>query len=142
MVDVKNKLHGTVTLNSATAADVAAALVSGDVTVDASAIDANVTVPAGKTLTLTGTVTATELGKVKASVDAKLVVAKKTASITSADVYTAAGSKTNETTSVAGTTLSAKVIKAGATFTGATVYTDTQMHTTVAWVVDAASMLQ
>ncbi len=142
VVDVKNKLHGTVTLNSATAADVAAALVSGDVTVDASAIDANVTVPAGKTLTLTGTVTATELGKVKASVDAKLVVAKKTASITSADVYTAAGSKTNETTSVAGTTLSAKVIKAGATFTGATVYTDTQMHTTVAWVVDAASMLQ
>ena len=142
VVDVKNKLHGTVTLNSATAADVAAALVSGDVTVDASAIDANVTVPAGKTLTLTGTVTATELGKVKASVDAKLVVAKKTASITSADVYTAAGSKTNETTSVAGTTLSAKVIKAGATFTGATVYTDAQMHTTVAWVVDAASMLQ
>ena len=142
VVDVKNKLHGTVTLNSATAADVAAALVSGDVTVDASAIDANVTVPAGKTLTLTGTVTATELGKVKASVDAKLVVAKKTASITSADVYTAAGSKTNEATSVAGTTLSAKVIKAGATFTGATVYTDIQMHTTVAWVVDAASMLQ
>ena len=142
VVDVKNKLHGTVTLNSATAADVAAALVSGDVTVDASAIDANVTVPAGKTLTLTGTVTATELGKVKASVDAKLVVAKKTASITSSDVYTAAGSKTNETTSVAGTTLSAKVIKAGATFTGATVYTDAQLHTTVAWVVDAASMLQ
>ena len=142
VVDVKNKLHGTVTLNSATAADVAAALVSGDVTVDASAIDANVTVPAGKTLTLTGTVTATELGKVKASVDAKLVVAKKTASITSADVYTAAGSKTNETTSVAGTTLSAKVIKAGATFTGATVYTDAQLHTTVAWVVDVASMLQ
>ena len=142
VVDVKNKLHGTVTLNSATAADVAAALVSGDVTVDASAIDANVTVPAGKTLTLTGTVTATELGKVKASVDAKLVVAKKTASITSSNVYTAAGSKTNETTSVAGTTLSSKVIKAGATFTGATVYTDTQMHTTVAWVVDAASMLQ
>ena len=142
VVDVKNKLNGEVTLNGAAPADIEAALVSGDVTVAASAITGNVTVPAGKTLTLTGTVTATELGRVKATAGAKLVVAEKTASITSSDVYTAAGSKTNETTSVAGTTLSAKVIKAGATFTGATVYTDAQLHTTVAWVVDAASMLQ
>ena len=142
VVDVKNKLNGEVTLNGAAPADIEAALVSGDVTVAASAITGNVTVPAGKTLTLTGAVTATELGRVKATAGAKLVIAKETASISSSDVYTAAGSKTNDTTSVAGTTLSSKVIKAGATFTGATVYTDAQLHTTVAWVVDATSMLQ
>ena len=54
VVDVKNKLYGDVTLNSATADDINAALVADDVTVASLPTTGTVTVPAGKTLTVTG----------------------------------------------------------------------------------------
>ena len=54
VVDVKNKLYGDVTLNSATAGDINAALVADDVTVASLPTTGTVTVPAGKTLTVTG----------------------------------------------------------------------------------------
>ena len=83
VIDVKNKLYGEVTLNSATADDINAALVSGDVTVKTLPTTGTVKVPAGKTLTVVDAQTAAQLeGVVGLAAGAKLVV--KAASTTNA----------------------------------------------------------
>ena len=129
VVDVKNNLHGDFNFvfgADAELTDVVNALAKADVvTVDAAAIDEEITVPAGKTLVLTGDVDADVLGNVKATAKATLKIASETAAITSNAVY-----------SDKDTTLSNKIIKAGAIFNG------TKKDDSTIWVVDdAAEML-
>ena len=86
VVDVKNKLNGEVTLNSAAAADINAALVSGDVTVGGT-VSGAISVPANKTLTLTAAQTVAHLEAITGAAGAKLVV------VESSDAYSAASTK-------------------------------------------------
>ena len=88
VVDVKNKLHGTVTLNGTTvaAADINEALVSGDVTVGGT-VSGAISVPANKTLTLTSAQTVAHLEAITGAAGAKLVV------VESSDAYSAASTK-------------------------------------------------
>ena len=128
VVDVKNNLHGDFNFvfgADAELTDVVNALAKADVvTVDAAAIDEEITVPAGKTLVLTGTVNADVLGNVKATAKATLKIASDTEAITSAAVY-----------SDANTSLSNKIIKAGAVFNG------TKKDDSAIWVVDDATKM-
>ena len=91
IVDVKNNLHGdfNVVFNSATttAADINAALAKGDVTV-ASLPTSDVSIPAGKTLTVTGEVTDAQVTAITAKTGAKLVLKSVNSSNTT---YTTAG---------------------------------------------------
>ena len=90
IVDVKNNLHGdfNVVFNSATttAADINAALAKGDVTV-ASLPASDVSIPAGKTLTVTGEVTDAQVNAITAAKGAKLVLVA--GSTTASSTYTA-----------------------------------------------------
>ena len=90
IVDVKNNLHGdfNVVFNSATttAADLNAALAKGDVTV-ASLPASDVSIPAGKTLTVTGEVTDAQVNAITAAKGAKLVLVA--GSTTASSIYTA-----------------------------------------------------
>ena len=94
IVDVKNNLHGdfNVVFNSATtaAADINAALAKGDVTV-ATLPASGVSIPADKTLTVTGEVTDAQVNAIAAAKGAKLVL-KAVASANS--TYTATGTYT------------------------------------------------
>ena len=136
IVDVKNNLHGDFNFvfgADAELTDVVNALAKADVvTVDAAAIDAEITVPAGKTLVLTGTVDADVLGNVKATAKATLVVKNEATGITSSNVYSAAGNSSTQ-----GTALTSAKIEAGSTFTGATVYTNASGATATAWLLNA-----
>ena len=136
IVDVKNNLHGDFNFvfgADAELTDVVNALAKADVvTVDAAAIDAEITVPAGKTLVLTGTVDADVLGNVKATAKATLVVKNEATGITSSNVYSAAGNSSTQ-----GTALASAKIEAGSTFTGATVYTNASGATATAWLLNA-----
>ena len=128
VVDVKNNLHGDFNFvfgADAELTDVVNALAKADVvTVDAAAIDEEITVPAGKTLVLTGDVDADVLSNVKATAKATLKIASDTEAITSAAVY-----------SDANTSLSNKIIKAGAVFNG------TKKNDSAIWVVDDATKM-
>ena len=91
VVDVKNKLNGEVTLNSAAVADIKDALLSGDVTVGGTvtlgATD-TIVVPADTTLTLTAAQSVATLEKISGkAAGAKLVV------VESSDAYSAASTK-------------------------------------------------
>ena len=88
VVDVKNKLYGEITMAAPSAADLSSALLSDDVTVASLPATGTVTVPAGKTLTVTGdNQTAAQLERVVgAAAGAKLVVENDTT-----DNATAAG---------------------------------------------------
>ena len=94
IVDVKNNLHGdfNVVFNSATttATDINAALDKGDVTV-ATLPASGVSIPADKTLTVTGEVTDAQVNAIAAAKGAKLVL-KAVASANS--TYTATGTYT------------------------------------------------
>ena len=94
VVDVKNKLHGTVTLNGTTvaAADVAAALVSGDATINGAVsftgTTTSIEVPANTTLTLTAAQTAATLEKITgAAAGAKLVLGAESSDNTTGSNY-------------------------------------------------------
>ena len=91
VVDVKNKLNGEVTLNSAAVADIKAALVSGDVTVGGTvtlgATD-TIVVPADTTLTLTVAQSAATLEKITgAAAGAKLVLGAESSDNTTGSNY-------------------------------------------------------
>ena len=90
IVDVKNNLHGdfNVVFNSATtaAADINAALAKGDVTV-ANLPASSVSIPAGKTLTVTGSTTDDAINAITAVNGAKLVLVA--GSSTASSTYTA-----------------------------------------------------
>ena len=90
IVDVKNNLHGdfNVVFNSATttATDINAALDKGDVTV-ASLPASDVSIPAGKTLTVTGSTTDDAINAITAVNGAKLVLVAGSSSTSS--TYTA-----------------------------------------------------
>lgn len=88
IVDVKNNLHGdfNVVFNSATtaAADINAALAKGDVTVANLPDSGTVTVPAGKTLTITSAQTVAALDNISGANGAKLVLNAASSNKTSA----------------------------------------------------------
>ena len=88
IVDVKNNLHGdfNVVFNSATtaAADINAALAKGDVTVANLPDSGTVTVPAGKTLTVTAAQTVAALDNISGADGAKLVLNAASSNTTSA----------------------------------------------------------
>ena len=86
VVDVKNKLYGDVTLNSATAADINAALISGDVTVSGT-VSGTISVPANTTLTLADAQNIAALEAITGTAGAKLVIKE------SSDSYSAASTK-------------------------------------------------
>ena len=93
VVDVKNKLYGDVTLNSATADDINAALISGDVTVNGT-VSGAISVPASTTLTLTDKQEAANLETITGvAAGAKLVIKESsdTCSATSTKFFTAVG---------------------------------------------------
>ena len=103
IVDVKNNLHGdfNVVFNSATttAADINAALAKGDVTV-ASLPASDVSIPAGKTLTVTGEVTDAQVNAISAATGAKLVlkaVSSSNSTYTTAGTYVASVSGSSVT---------------------------------------------
>ena len=97
IVDVKNNLHGdfNVVFNSATtaAADINAALAKGDVTVKNLPATGTVTVPAGKTLTVTNAQNIAALEAITGTANAKLVIKESSDSYsaTSTKFFTAAG---------------------------------------------------
>ena len=97
IVDVKNNLHGdfNVVFNSATttAADINAALAKGDVTVKNLPATGTVTVPAGKTLTVTNAQNIAALEAIAGTANAKLVIKESSDSYsaTSTKFFTAAG---------------------------------------------------
>ena len=80
IVDVKNMLNGEITMATPSADDLNSALQSGDVTVETLPATGTVTVPAGKTLTVTGNnQTAAQLERVVGvAAGAKLVVENST----------------------------------------------------------------
>ena len=135
VVDVKNMLNGEITMADPSAADLNTALQSGDVTVKTLPATGTVTVPAGKTLTVTTKVTSNDVfTKVNASVGAKLVLKAGADSADYSAVYQTAGASTGKNTSTAGTTYSTTTFDAGKTFTGTTVYTDAAGTTAVKWL--------
>ena len=89
VVDVKNMLNGEITMATPSAADLNTALQSGDVTVNTLPATGDVTVPAGKTLTVTGdNQTAAQLERVVgAAAGAKLVVENDTTDNATAGLF-------------------------------------------------------
>ena len=89
VVDVKNKLYGEITMAAPSAADLTSALLSDDVTVASLPTTGTVTVPAGKTLTVTGdNQTAAQLERVVgAAAGAKLVVENDTTDNATAGLF-------------------------------------------------------
>ena len=135
VVDVKNMLNGEITMAAPSADDLNTALQAGDVTVKTLPTTGIVTVPAGKTLTVTTKVTSNDVfTKVNASVGAKLVLQAGAASANYSAVYQTAGASTGENTSTAGTAYGTTTFNAGKTFTGATVYTNNAGATAVKWL--------
>ena len=92
VVDVKNKLYGDVTLNSAAAADINAALISGDVTVSGT-VSGTISVPANTTLTLADAQNIAALEAITGTAGAKLVIKESSDSYsaTSTKFFTAVG---------------------------------------------------
>ena len=134
VVDVKNMLNGEITMADPSADDLNTALQSGDVTVKTLPATGTVTVPAGKTLTVTTKVTSNDVfTKVNASVGAKLVLKAGADSADYNAVYQTTGKSTGENTSTAGTTYGTTTFIAGKTFIGTTVYTNTTGTTAVKW---------
>ena len=73
VVDVKNMLNGEITMAAPSGADLTTALQSGDVTV-ATLPASDVSIPADKTLTVTGEVTDAQVNAITAAKGAKLVL--------------------------------------------------------------------
>ena len=121
IVDVKNNLHGdfNVEFNSttATAADINAALAKGDVTV-ASLPDSGVTVPAGKTLTITTAQTYAKVAAVSAEDGAKLVLKANTSDTATGDVFKDKSTASYSGSAVKADTYTASVSSFTVTWTG------------------------
>ena len=87
VVDVKNKLHGEFNLVGNSADDINAALNKGNVIVADLPATGTVTVPAGKTLTVTNAQTYAKVAAVGAEAGAKLVLKQATSDNATSDVF-------------------------------------------------------
>ena len=96
VVDVKNKLYGDVTLNSATAGDINAALVADDVTFTGILPGSGIVVPADKTLTITVAQTKNAVEAIKAEKSGAKLVLKVACGTMKAGTYTATVTGTGE----------------------------------------------
>ena len=112
--------------NTASVSDINNALKTADVTVDGATIDSQITVPAGRTLTLKGTITAGS--NIVGAAGAKIVIATG-ATVTGANFWNADGDSTTIST--------AATITAGDTYVWGTYYTDASNNTGNGWVKQA-----
>ena len=96
VVDVKNKLYGDVTLNSATADDINAALVADDVTFTGTLPESGIVVPADKTLTIASAQTKDAVKAIKAKKSGAKLVLKVACGEMAAGTYTATVTGTDD----------------------------------------------
>ena len=87
VIDVKNKLRGEFNLVNNSAANINAALAKGDVIVADLPATGTVTVPAGKTLTVTNAQTYDKVAAVSAKAGAKLVLKQATSDKANGNVF-------------------------------------------------------
>ena len=118
VVDVKNKLHGEFNLVGNSADDINAALNKGNVIVADLPATGTVTVPAGKTLTVTNAQTYNKVAAVSAKAGAKLVLKQATSDNANGDVFKDKNNDSYTGFKVKADTYTASVASSAVTWTG------------------------